>query len=466
MPTSAAWTCPRCDRRVPPAVDLCRCGAYREATTAALDDAVSTRPTAITALVAVPVLLTLAGATYLWLSPPAAVPASPALISESAPSTPADQTTRPAVAPRSAEPSAVTVPAPAPAAEYVAPAVAAAVPPSAARTAIEDVVARTLPAVVMVETPNSRGTGFFVGPDLLITNDHVAGRAASVIVRLSDGSTHTARVERTVPEVNLAMLRVARLARPPAPLALAEAQAVRPGQEVIAIGSALGLQSTVTRGIVSAKRMAGAVLLLQTDAAINPGNSGGPLLDLNGTVVGVTTLKMGSGAEGLGFAVAADHVRALLDGRPVTMPQTTGAVTPSSTTAPPAFAPGMPAFGADGSAEGQRARGQEAYTRALQQLAQSAAQVDAQWTRFDSTCRPEAARDGDRPWFALASRETAFSARDRNCPYWLADLQRMSREFGDLMQQASDSARRAGVYPGTLRDLRRQARLDWIGFDR
>ena len=91
-------------------------------------------------------------------------------------------------------------------------------------------------------------------------------------------------------------------------LPLGQVASVRTGQEVIAIGSALGLQNTVTRGIVSARRQAGRVVLLQTDAAINRGNSGGPLLDRNGVVLGVTTLKMGGQAEGLGFAVAADHV--------------------------------------------------------------------------------------------------------------------------------------------------------------
>jgi S1-C subfamily serine protease len=89
---------------------------------------------------------------------------------------------------------------------------------------------------------------------------------------------------------------------------------VRPGQEVIAIGSALGvLQNTVTRGIVSALRNDGGVMLLQTDAAINPGNSGGPLLDRSGRVVGVNSMKVGGAAASIGFAVAADHVRTLVD---------------------------------------------------------------------------------------------------------------------------------------------------------
>ena len=309
----------------------------------------------------------------------------------------------------------------------------------------------------MVETTDSRGTGFFVAPDMLVTNDHVVGSHTSVTVKLHDGTTRPARVERTVPEVDLAVLRVSGAAAPQV-LTLRAANDVRPGQEVIAIGSALGLQSTVTRGIVSAKRLAGAVLLLQTDAAINPGNSGGPLLDRDGEVIGVTTLKMGSGAEGLGFAVAADHVRALLDGRPVT------SAAPAASRG--SLAASVPTMGNDTSADAQRARGQEAYADNLGRLAQHAAQVDAQWTRFVATCQPAVPRDGDRDWFSLAEREIAFSGRDRNCPNWLSDMQRMSREFAAVMRQAGEAARRTGVYPGTLRDLRRQHRLDWTGFKR
>ena len=331
-------------------------------------------------------------------------------------------------------------------------------PSDETRASIEDMVARAVRAVVMVETPESRGTGFFVSPDTLVTNDHVVGRAASVTVRLYDGTTRTARVERAVSEVDLAVLRVSGLPVPPQVLTLQRADDVRAGQEVIAIGSALGLQSTVTRGIVSAKRLAGAVLLLQTDAAINPGNSGGPLLDRDGAVVGVTTLKMGGGAEGVGFAVAADHVRALLEGR---------AVAPGIAAAPRALvAPGVPAFGADTSADSQRTRGHEAYARDVGQLAQQAAHIDTQWARFEATCAPQAARDGDRAWFALAERSTPFIGHDHNCPYWLTDLQRLSREFADAMRRVNDAARRTGVYPGALRDLRRQYRLDWTGFER
>ena len=411
-----------------------------------------------------PVVLATVGGAYLWQSrTPPPPPSTPLIVDEARPA-------GPAVLPQDPAPTTGAVPPPpvvSPAERPMTPAATplSPLPTADTRASIEDVVARATTAVVMVETADSRGTGFFVSADTLITNDHVVGRAASVTVRLHDGSTRTARVERTAPEVDLAVLRVSGLTVPPQVLALKSADHVRPGQEVIAIGSAFGLQSTVTRGIVSARRLAGAVLLLQTDAAINPGNSGGPLLDRDGTVVGVTTLKMGSSAEGLGFAVAADHVRALLDGRAVTAPPGASSAASSASRQAP-LAPSVPAFTNDTSADGQRTRGESTYGREVARLAQQAAQIDTQWARFESTCTPQPAREGDRPWFAMAGREVAFRSRDGNCPFWLADMQRMSQDFAAAMLQTSAAARRAGVYPGTLRDLRRQHRLDWSGFER
>src|SRR6185503_8966058 len=96
-------------------------------------------------------------------------------------------------------------------------------------------------------------------------------------------------------------------------LPLGSVRTVRPGQEVIAIGLALGVfQNSVTRGIISAVRRAQRTVMLQTDAAINPGNSGGPLLNRQGEVIGINTMKISGAAESLGFAVAVDHARSLL----------------------------------------------------------------------------------------------------------------------------------------------------------
>ena len=88
---------------------------------------------------------------------------------------------------------------------------------------------------------------------------------------------------------------------------------VEVGHDVIAIGSPLGLEGTVTRGIVSGLRSLGRVPLVQIGATIHPGNSGGPLLDASGQVIGVNTLKLRPAtAESLGFAIGVDHVKAVL----------------------------------------------------------------------------------------------------------------------------------------------------------
>ncbi len=98
---------------------------------------------------------------------------------------------------------------------------------------------------------------------------------------------------------------------------LGSARTLRPGQEVMAIGSALGmLQNSVTRGVVSGVRESRGATLVQTDTAANPGNSGGPLMDRNGTAIGIITLGI-TGRQGLNFAVAIDHARDILDGRQV-----------------------------------------------------------------------------------------------------------------------------------------------------
>ena len=197
-------------------------------------------------------------------------------------------------------------PLPSGAIEAVAPA-----PPGA----LEDMIASAMPAVVLIESSTGRGTGFFVKPDLIVTNAHVVRGSATVMLRFSDGRTGSAAVSTIGEGVDLATLRPAPGSANPANLELSTTDHIRAGQEVIAIGSALGvLQNTVTRGIISAIRNDGGVLLLQTDAAINPGNSGGPLLDRSGRVVGVNTMKIGTAAS-IGFAIAADHVLSLLDGR-------------------------------------------------------------------------------------------------------------------------------------------------------
>ena len=168
-------------------------------------------------------------------------------------------------------------------------------------------VARTAtPTVVSVSRRGGSGSGVIVRSDgIIITNAHVVGSARTVEVRTADGRTFTGTVLGLDETVDTAIVRVPATNLPAAPLA--DSDRLEVGQIAVAIGNPLGLERTVTRGVVSAtnrdpRGVGIATGLIQTDAAINPGNSGGPLLDSSGRVIGINT-AMYSGTTGLGFAV-------------------------------------------------------------------------------------------------------------------------------------------------------------------
>ena len=113
------------------------------------------------------------------------------------------------------------------------------------------------------------------------------------------------------------------------------------------------------------------------------------------------------------------------------------------------------------------AQGEQAFDRDMAALAQQAAQVDGYWQRFNAACATEAARRAaTAAGSAWPKGALDYVGRDRNCPYWLNDMDSMSREFEAAMRKASEAARRTGVFPGTMREVRRKYKLDWTGFDR
>jgi serine protease Do len=180
-------------------------------------------------------------------------------------------------------------------------------------------VARQIsPAVVSVGVRGGAGSGVIIRSDgVILTNAHVVANAQAVEVGLADGRTLPGRVLGRDPSVDIAVVQVQATSLPVAPIA--DSDMVEVGQMAIAIGNPLGLERTLTRGVISAvnRDPQGMALLglLQTDAAINPGNSGGPLLDSQGRVIGINTAIL-RGATGLGFAVpinlAADVANQLL----------------------------------------------------------------------------------------------------------------------------------------------------------
>ena len=444
--------CPACERRVPARIDQCRCGyAFPESATASSDASVEAveepRPSSAPwALVIVAAAAAGGAAVWFFMKP---APVTTVAIATA----PVKEPGQAAAPVPSSSPTPLAIP-------IAVPPVASATTAAATPASLEEVVSAAMAAVVLIDTPTGRGSGFFATPDTVVTNAHVVEGNSSVTLKMPDGGSLQARVVRSEPAVDLAIVRVTSPRADQVTLPLVSIATARPGQEVIAIGSPLGLlQNTVTRGIVSGIRNAGGVMLIQTDAAINRGNSGGPLLDRYGRVIGITTLKMvPAGAESLAFAVAADHARPLLEGKPL------------ERAAPPATAqqanPLASAFGpAQSQSDVMRDQGAAQYERVLQAAARRADSLDDYWQRFRASCRPTVAPNGgDREWFGIWDRPPAINTADAQCAKWLADVTKIAGEVRSVMGQADEGARAAGVYPGVQRDLRRKYKMDWDGW--
>jgi S1-C subfamily serine protease len=322
----------------------------------------------------------------------------------------------------------------------------------------EEIVKRVMPSVVTLQAGIATGTGFVVAPGLVLTNRHVVGDASSVTIRLSDGQVTSGTVNSVASDADLALVRASALSAPA--LTLGSATRLQPGEEVLAIGSALGvLQSTVTRGIVSAVRQVEGLLYVQTDAAINPGNSGGPLVDSRGRVVAINTSKM-SGAESIGFAIAVDHARRLIDG------QTAVASHPGSAPANQTVAPIL-GSGPGSEADERHHRGVAQFESVVKTLAQRAAELDVQWSRYENACGTGTRSAGRRAWFGVWETASAGSQDPRaDCRTYRADLVGYAARIDTTMTLAGEAARQAGVYPGETREIRRRYAMDWPGWDR
>jgi hypothetical protein len=302
-----------------------------------------------------------------------------------------------------------------------------------------------------------RGSGFFVEKDTIVTNAHVAGNDVSVRVRLSSGETLVARVDRVATDFDLAILKL------PSPIAsqtvvdLGDVTRVRAGEDVVAIGSPLGVfQNSVTRGIVSAVRVNGPVTLVQTDAAINPGNSGGPLMNRRGVVIGINTMGVRN-AQGISFAVGVDHARELLSGHHVATTDSTPIRSLNDSLQSPSA----------NDTDVARTKAMRTYEASLANAARKADQLDSYWRRFKSDCYDGSiAGNFDREWFSVFERDKMRGTVSPACLNSFSYIQSEAGTIKAMLAVAEEAARKGDVFPGVRRDLRQKYRLDYGGWDR
>ncbi|MEP6561387.1 MAG: trypsin-like peptidase domain-containing protein [Nakamurella sp.] len=237
---------------------------------------------------------------------------------------------------------------------------AAAIPAPGAAGSVEQVAAAVLPSVVSILSSSSsaegEGSGIILSADgLILTNNHVIDGASTLQVQFNDGTTATAKVVGADSTDDLAVIKADGVSGL-TPAAIGSSAGLQVGQDVVAVGSPLGLSATVTSGIVSALNrpvatsdaqqqapqqqqqqqlpgrgqpqtpsqaavQATVISAIQTDAAINPGNSGGPLVDMSGKVIGINSAIASlsdsasgeAGSIGLGFAIPIDQAKRIAD---------------------------------------------------------------------------------------------------------------------------------------------------------
>jgi serine protease Do len=190
--------------------------------------------------------------------------------------------------------------------------------------AVKDLVKSIGDRVVLIKTPSGLGSGFIIHPDgYLMTNDHVIAGENQITVTVFGQSTErqtysNVRILAASADLDLALLKIDTPDNRQFPtVPIGDADELKQGQPVFAIGAPLGLERSVSEGIVSLRnRQEEGNIYIQTTTQINPGNSGGPLFNLRGEVIGVNNMKIvQTGAEGLGFAIPSTVLKGFLKNR-------------------------------------------------------------------------------------------------------------------------------------------------------
>ena len=243
---------------------------------------------------------------------------------------------------------------------------------------VADVTEQALSSVVQIITDSGSGTGFIVSENgLVVTNRHIVGSARRVTVLTATGEEYRGEVVQRHSVLDLAYVEIDS-DRAFTPLTIGDANGVSVGEAVIAIGyplgEELGLEPTVSRGIISAKRDD----YLQTDPSLNPGNSGGPLLNASGNVIGVITARVestetGRPVSGIGFAIPVNAVQ-----------QDLGAVAASGSPSPDATATPLPTIPPTPDVEATKAaiEAMDAHRRQAEQATRAATEAQQEAERY------------------------------------------------------------------------------------
>lgn len=175
----------------------------------------------------------------------------------------------------------------------------------------KDIFKKWAPSVVAVETDLGSGSGFVIGEGLVATNYHVIENGTKIKIKTKRGTlAREVEVVEAAPDADLAILSF-EASKPIKAVKLGNSKKVREGDPVVAIGNPLGLEHTMTDGIVSAVRIYDSREWIQISVPISPGSSGGPLFDGRGRVVGITTAGFVEG-QNLNLAVPVNDLKALL----------------------------------------------------------------------------------------------------------------------------------------------------------
>ena len=175
------------------------------------------------------------------------------------------------------------------------------------------IIEDSLQSVVTIRTDISQGTGFLISEDgFLVTNAHILSGAREMYILDYQQNKHTAELIGYNATFDIALLKMSGTYNP---LEIGNSEEIQIGEKVIAIGNPLGLQFSVSEGIVSGLNREGVNAInayIQTDAALNPGNSGGPLINKQGEVIGINNFKVGGG-ENLGFALESNYIKDIIN---------------------------------------------------------------------------------------------------------------------------------------------------------